>query len=133
MYTYVVDAWKVSSWYMMHYCLNMLQIRSFVLFQGYKYVCHDWIPQIRVVCTCLYVHISPFMNACFLIYMHEGMNMLQITCICNFKLKNEFSMIQHPRKEVSLAYLFSKSCFMHACLIIYDAWMHEHALSQVYL
>ena len=61
------------------------------------------------------------------------MNMLQIKCSFNFKVRNEFAMIKNLRKEISHAYLFSKSLFIHACWIIYDAWMHEHASSQVYL
>ena len=46
--------------------------------------------------------------------MHECMNMLKITCICNFKVKNEFSMIKNLRKDLSHA-LF-KEMFVHACI-----------------
>ena len=60
-----------------------------------------------------------FMHA-GLYMMHECMNMLQVRCICNFKVKNEFAMIKNPGKGVSHAYFFSKSLFMHACWIIYD-------------
>ena len=49
----------------------------------------------------------------WLYMMHECMNMLQNRCICNLKVKNEFSMIQNPKK-VSHALLIEMS--VHACM-----------------
>ena len=59
----------------------------------------------------------------WLYMMHECMNMHQNRCICNLKVKNEFSTIQNPKKEVSHALFIEMS--VHAC--IHALKMHAHA------
>ena len=99
---------------------------SYLKFQGQKWDNREQKPQKRGF-TCLFI-LKKLIHACMLDYIW-CMNMLQIRCICNFKVKNEFAMIKNPRNEGSHVYLFSEIRFMHACLNIYDAWMHEHALN----
>ena len=53
------------------------------------------------------------------------MNMLYFTYICNFKVRNEFALIENPRNKPSHAYLFSEIRFMRACILAYIHIMHE--------
>ena len=84
-------------------------------------------PWIKILEIRGHMHICPLKSdSCmhaWLYMMHDCMNMLQIRCICNFKVKNEFSMIKNLGKEVSHALL--KEMSVHACIHAFK--MHGHA------
>ena len=84
----------------MHECINMHQItisynfrviNEFAVLKNFRN---------KVSYTYLFSKAYSCMHACIYIIMHECMNMLYITYIYHFNVKNEFAMIENPRKEV---------------------------------